>query len=321
MDLEHVKHQLQAMDFAALPTYGDAIRGYFQFYGIDFTSSFADLTHRFGTFKSGDFDLACHSFQRVGALSTAYVVHGYFDHAGLYKHVIQFLLERNVNVIAFDLPGHGLSTGPRASIGAFEDYVAALDECVKQSAQTTAQPTMFFGQSTGGAVIMQYLLDRRFDHLIAEPKHVVLLAPLVRPAKWSVLRFLFSVNRHLTDSMPRRFSNNSHDLEFLQFLRESDPLQYRGLPMQWLLAMKVWIRHFLSSPGSQLIPLVLQGEQDNTVDWKYNLKKIRSKFPSVKIKFLPDGKHHLANESVEIREQMFALVDDYINTCDESFSA
>ncbi len=316
-----MKRQLQAMDFAAPPSYGDAIRAYFQFYGIDFTDSFSDLTHRFGTFKSGDFDLACHSFQRDGANSTAYVVHGYFDHAGLYKHVIRFLLERNMNVIVFDLPGHGLSTGPRASIGAFADYISALDECVKQSARTTSQPIMFFGQSTGGAVIMQYLLDRKFNHLNAEPKHIVLLAPLVRPAKWSVLRFVFSINRHLISSLPRRFSNNSHDADFLDFLRNSDPLQYHGLPMQWLMAMKVWIAHFLSSPRSELVPLVLQGEQDNTVDWKYNLKKIRLKFPSAKIKMLPEGKHHLANESVEIRERMFALVDEYIETPNRCVSA
>lgn len=321
MDLDQVKRQLQAMDFAAQPTHGDAIRAYFQFYGIDFADSFADLTHRFGSFKSGDFDLACHSFQRTAAHSTAYVVHGYFDHAGLYKHVIRFLLERNVNVIVFDLPGHGLSSGPRASIGAFSDYISALDDCVKQSAGVMPQPSLFFGQSTGGAVIMQYLLDKKFEPLIAKPEHVVLLAPLVRPAKWSVMRFVFSVNRHLLDSMPRRFSNNSHDPEFLAFLRESDPLQYRGLPMQWLLAMRVWIAHFLSSPSSQLAPLVVQGEQDKTVDWKYNLKKIRVKFPAVKVRMLHDGKHHLANESIELREQMFALVDEYIQAADRRASA
>lgn len=312
MDLGKVRDQLQPIDFAAPPAHSQAIRAYFQFYGIDFSDSFSDLTHRFGALKSGEFELACHSFEPAGANATAYVVHGYFDHAGLYKHVIEFLLKRNINVIVFDLPGHGLSTGPRASIGAFADYVEALDVCIRQSARLMPQPTLLFGQSTGGAVIMQYLLDRKFEQLIAEPRHVVLMAPLVRPARWSVLRFVFSVNRRLVDSMPRRFSNNSHDAEFLQFLRDQDPMQYRGLPMQWVLAMKVWIKRFLDSPESQLAPLVLQGERDKTVDWKYNLKKICSKFPAVTVKLIPEAKHHLANESVEIRAQMFALVDDYI---------
>ncbi len=316
-----MRHQLQPLDFAARPVHGNAIRAYFRFYGIDFTESFSDLTHRFGTLKSGEFDLACHSFQRAEAASTAYVVHGYFDHAGLYKHVIEFLLKRNVNVIVFDLPGHGLSTGPRASIGAFSDYVEALGACVTQSARLMPQPTLFLGQSTGGAVIMQYLLDKQCGQLMGEPKHIVLFAPLVRPARWSVLRFVFSVNRHLMDSLPRRFSNNSHDPEFLEFLRDIDPLQYRGLPMQWLLAMKVWIKRFLASPTSQLTPLIVQGEQDKTVDWKYNLKKIRDKFPAATFKLIPEGKHHLANESAEIREQVFALVGDYIDTNDMSVKA
>lgn len=48
-------------------------------------------------------------------VGTAFVVHGYFDHLGLYRHLLERLLERHWRVVLWDLPGHGLSSGARAS--------------------------------------------------------------------------------------------------------------------------------------------------------------------------------------------------------------
>ena len=37
------------------------------------------------------------------------ISHGYYDHAGLYGHLIEHLLSRGWNVAIFDQIGHGLS--------------------------------------------------------------------------------------------------------------------------------------------------------------------------------------------------------------------
>ena len=47
----------------------------------------------------------------------AVVCHGYYDHVGLYGHLIKDLLLRDIAVVTFDQPGHGLSSGDRANIG------------------------------------------------------------------------------------------------------------------------------------------------------------------------------------------------------------
>ncbi len=57
---------------------------------------------------------------------TAFVVHGYFDHLGLYRHLLERLLDQGWRVVLWDLPGHGLSSGARATIDDFEDYGACL---------------------------------------------------------------------------------------------------------------------------------------------------------------------------------------------------
>src|SRR5690554_765962 len=60
-------------------------------------------------------------------VGTAFVVHGYFDHLGLYRHLLERLLERHWRVVLWDLPGHGLSSGARASIQDFADYGGCLE--------------------------------------------------------------------------------------------------------------------------------------------------------------------------------------------------
>ena len=51
---------------------------------------------------------------------------------------------------------------------------------------------------------------------------------------------------------------------------------------------------------------IIQGTADGTVDWRYNLPAIRAKFPAAREVLIPGARHHLVNESVAFREQVFA---------------
>src|SRR5690554_1622730 len=37
---------------------------------------------------------------------SVFVVHGYFDHLGLYRHLLELLLAQGWRVVLWDLPGH-----------------------------------------------------------------------------------------------------------------------------------------------------------------------------------------------------------------------
>ena len=60
----------------------------------------------------------------------ALVCHGYYDHMGLYGHLVNELLQRNIAVVGFDQIGHGLSTGAQA-IEDFQRYVQVVEIAYK----------------------------------------------------------------------------------------------------------------------------------------------------------------------------------------------
>ncbi len=310
MVFEAVRRNIKPLDFSAPHLPNAEEQKYFDFYSINFEIDNELVDHFFGALDEGSFDVACHYFRHKEALGTCYVVHGYFDHAGLFGHVIEYLLNAKQNVILIDLPGHGLSSGERATIDAFAQYVSVLDDCVKRSAVVRSNlPIHFLGQSTGAAVIMQYVLENRHADPASILGQVVLLAPLVRPAKWAFLKLVFPFVQRFVGDMPRTFSTNSHDKKFLDFLRLTDPLQFHSLPIQWVRAMSVWLNAFKRLPVSLLSPIVIQGQQDNTVDWRFNIKVIKEKFPGAQVHFVTEGRHHLANESELIRQKIFNYLD------------
>jgi lysophospholipase len=311
-DAERLHQQIPVFSTAAPFETGDAVRDYFRYYSIDFESSIADIEHYFGHFNSGKYDIVLHYYALAAtatrqAQGTCFIFHGYFDHAGLYGHVIEYCLRRNLNVVIYDLPGHGLSTGERASIPAFSDYLNVMKDCLKLFVDIAPQPWHAIAQSTGAAILMDYQLQE----LAPGFEKVVLLAPLVRAAEWRFIKLAYWVGQKFLERVPRRFAINSNDKDFLKFLEHDDPLQTRFVSVRWIDALLRWESRFDYFEPTDKSVLLLQGQRDTTVDWRYNIPLIRKKFPKAKYLPLQDAHHHLVNESPEIRAKMFAAMDLY----------
>lgn len=316
---EQLRAGLPILDFGAASGETDTaplIERYRAHYGLHFGLHLNDLQtpvqHRLGRFNCDGFDLVGQHFRlpQAQCRGSAFLLHGYFDHTGLFGHLIRHCLQSGFEVIIFDLPGHGLSSGPVASIDSFRRYSAALMECLRlaQAAQLP-RPWVGLGQSTGGAVWIDALLDRDMQTQFSL-SHYVLLAPLLRPFGWARTRWLFALSRWLLPSTPRRFSANSHDEDFLRFLRESDALQGRRIPRDWVLAMQDYQLRFARAAVHQQTLHLVQGSDDGTVDYPYNLARIVEKFPNSKTYMVEGARHHLVNESLPYREQIFAHVTD-----------
>jgi lysophospholipase len=277
---------------------------YLRHYGIHFVDRIDGLAHHLGRIETSTHTIAAHLWRPQAAKGSAIVVHGYYDHVGLYRHLIHFLLARDLAVLSFDLPGHGLSSGPPATIETFDHYTAAFDACFRALEAHLPGQLHVFGQSTGGAIIMEWLLANGIDRANSPFAAIVLLAPLVRPYLWAVNRVVYEIARRTISERPRTFTSNADDREFIQFLRDHDPLQARTLPVQWVTAMQNWRKRFERYSGTNLTPLVIQGHADRTVDRKYNLKVISRLF-TPRVFYIPEAKHHLVNESPAVRERMF----------------
>ena len=309
MNLKALAANIKSLDLSQAPAISDAERDYFRHYGINFEERYDDVVHYFGHFACERFDIVAHYFYKRGSNNTCFIVHGYYDHSGLFARLIEYCLQRNFSVVIFDLPGHGLSTGERASVNSFADYQQVLKQVLARFDGVAPGPWIAIGQSTGGAILMDFILSGNADTFVK----TVLLAPLYRPAGWVSGRWLHALIGPFIKRTRRHFAANSHDESFLAFLRQRDPLQYRHLSLAWVSALKKWMRYFSQLPATDYAPLIIQGKEDTTVDWRFNLPLIEKKFPKAKVFYLKHGRHHLANESEDIREKIYAAMDLYLN--------
>ncbi|MBV1916345.1 MAG: alpha/beta hydrolase [Pseudomonadales bacterium] len=290
---------------------------YFRFYGIDFENWLIGIRHQFGFFPAAGFNIAAHYYypESQPSRGTVFILHGYFDHVGLYRHLIEYCLINGFSVVAYDHPGHGLSSGPRASIESFEQYREVLTICIQifEGVESATQPRHIMAQSAGCAITMDYLLRLPSAQHSNPFNEVIFFAPLVRPTNWRISSAKHSAGKYFIRSQKRVFTENSNDVEFLRFLKNDDPLQPVILQLQWVTALKQWLKEFHKLPESELSPLVIQGKVDSTVDWQYNIPKIQEKFRQPQIHYLDEGRHHLVNESDPIRDEIFKAVDQIIN--------
>lgn len=304
--LQRLRLQLPAFGEGAKPS--PELEAFCRDYRIDFAARLSQVEHAAGYVLSGSFRLAVHYWCQPGASANLFLLHGYFDHTGLFSKLIAWGLAHNCNVLIFDLPGHGLSSGAPAVIDDFGDYSRAIVD-VLGAVNLPSLPLWVMAQSTGGAALVDYA--RKYGWPFAA---VVLLAPLVRPAHWRRVWLAQVLAQRFVKSVPRGFSNNSSDLEFRAFLRR-DPLQCQRIPLRWVGALRRWLRDLRQCDLGVGPALIVQGDADATVDWRYNIAAICKLFPGSQVEYLPGAGHQLANESTVYRREYLLGVERWLERC------
>ena len=272
------------------------LAAYNAYYGLNLELEFSDLKHAIGRQTWSGFEVCCHLFKRQDPKGTVLLVHGYYDHVGLYREIIRHCLDQGYDVLCYDLPGHGLSSGELAAIQSFRQYDEVFQGALDWLQTYLSGPIVVMGQSTGGAVIINYLLSRGLDKQTSPFAKIYLLAPLVRPVNWKMSKLFYYLARPFVKQLKREFAQNSHNQDFLDFLKQHDPLQPLFLKTQWVGAMKKWIRFIEALPQVDLDIHVIQGTDDGTVDYRHNMLVLERKFSGFQVTFVEQGRHHLANE-------------------------
>lgn len=307
---------------AAIPDYREgqawpacgAADDYARFYRLDEERRQPGLFHGGGWIRAAGYRILVHLFRPARPRGTLFIVHGYLEHGGLYPKLLPLALRLGYAVVLHDLPGHGLSSGPRAGIRDFAEYQTVLDTVQQAVADEAPAPWRGLGQSTGGAILMeQVLADRaggrppRFDRLF-------LLAPLVLPTRlqWWQIRTAFWLYGALRTSTPRSFRRNTRDEDFLHFIRHEDPLQARWIPVEWVQSLRRWVTHIHRFPPADYPVWVVQGERDSTVNGPYNIRFLRRRFRVPVSLTLRDASHQLANERDDIRAPIDGLLTQFL---------
>jgi alpha-beta hydrolase superfamily lysophospholipase len=265
------------------------------------------MHHEMGLLDVHDFRVFSQYFGlRNNRHGTVFLLHGYLDHSGLQGPTISRLLDLGFDVVALDHPGHGFSTGDRASIGDFQHYVDSLS-VVYEHYEKTPGPHIVMGHSLGGAISMTHML--KHPHAFQK---AVLVAPLFRPRGWRWIRSLHLAGKSFIRGQRRVFRQNTRDETFRRFIREEDPLSPVFIPIEWITSMFRWIREFHGLEKVDARVLVVQGTDDATVDWRGNMPMIRSKFADVRVHLVSEGLHHLLNEVDAWRDIVWQPIEPFL---------
>jgi len=311
---EQTRQALQPFDIKQRVACKGAVAEYCRFYHLDFEQDFKHIHHSCGYFDVATYRVVAHSYIIPKSRGVMWIVHGYLEHSGLYRHIIPVLLAANFSVIIYDLPAHGLSSGTRASIASFNEYQTVLEHLIHYFKPHLPQPWLAIGQSTGGAILMDYVLSKHAQHQVSIFERLFLLAPLVYPAKmqWLQLKLAFWWFKSVRTGLPRIFRQNTSDTNFIRFMREEDPLQAHWIPVAWLLSLKEWIEYIHDLPACNMPVWVVQGGQDKTVNGDYNLGFIGTKFKVQHTLQLTEASHQLVNESEYFRKAIVACLQDFL---------
>ncbi|MDC7218921.1 MAG: alpha/beta fold hydrolase [Spirochaetales bacterium] len=258
-----------------------------------------------GTLIEGDIPLWTWSSTPADYELTVLFIHGYLDHSALTAPLIQFLDGKSCRIIAFDLPGHGRSGGKRASLEDFEEYREALER-VMVYWDLTYEETLFIGHSTGGALILDRLVEG------ADMKGAVLAAPLVQFRWYRLSSTLLSIFAKGEVPVSRRRS--SHNREFNR-MKVHDPLFIKRMPLNWPLAIMDWYEGLPSGAIDYDGPvLILQGEKDHVVYYEKNVPRVMEWYPHADVHYYSQFMHHILNEKETSR-----LYADLGRWLDQSF--
>jgi alpha-beta hydrolase superfamily lysophospholipase len=290
--------QIEPLNLSKSPVENRFTNTYYAFYGIDFP----DIVHHIGYIPAADYTIATQAFITVQSKGTVIIVHGYFDHSAMMRQCIKVCIEMGFSVLTIDLPGHGLSSGERASIKSFSEYANVLDECITYCKSFLSGPFHFVGHSTGSSAGLEWLHTRALVNNSLIDK-VVLLAPLVRNTGSVVTRVLFNILRTHIDEIYGFYKPTTSDPEF-ELFRKNDPLRPKRFPLKWLNAAIEWNKQMHKRGLLDRKITVIQGTRDTVVDWKYNIDFLERKVRDTEIIYVKDARHQLHNEREDLREQV-----------------
>ncbi len=190
------------------------------------------------------------------------LTHGLGEHAGRYEHVAACLAERGIRTIAYDLRGHGRSSGMR---GDSPSYDALLDDLgrVVTTCPRGEGPVFLMGHSLGGQIVLNYLLRRN-----AVCRGAIVTSPWLRlafaPAWWRVTlgRLLLRWWPSYSQATPGGQLRLSRDAEHLASLSGKELMHHR-ISTRLFFAIERAGPQVLAQAGKLKTPiLLLHGEAD-----------------------------------------------------------
>lgn len=162
------------------------------------------------------------------------IIHGYLEHSGRYAEVSQALCKQGISVTAFDMRGHGKSSGQRGYVQQWVDYHDDLTSVL----QTLDTPVIFvLGHSNGGLLALDYVNNSDSEEVKAI-QGVIITSPFLKAADdlgW----FRMTLSKILGKLIPKaavaanvKSTDLTHD-EAIAKAHDQDPLVLKDFTLSW----------------------------------------------------------------------------------------
>ncbi len=227
------------------------------------------------------------------------LTHGLGEHCGRYDHVAGPLAEDGFGVVAYDLRGHGRSTGLRGHVDGFAEYTGDLDRVLSLAREEFGEglPVLVYGHSMGGLIVLSYMLDYPDSPAVGFAVSNPLIRTAFEPPKLKV-----AAGRLLSKVLPRlRLANEvdhqglSRDPAEVQAYID-DPYVHGLVSTRWFTSMTAAAQRVeqeaekLARPG-----LWLLGRKDPIVDSSAG-ESVAQKTPASTIRSYADTVHEPHND-------------------------
>jgi alpha-beta hydrolase superfamily lysophospholipase len=244
------------------------------------------------------------------------IVHGYGDHAGRYEQFMTWLAGRGgVACHAVDLRGHGRSSGPRAYVNRWDEYLDDLGAflALAELREPAHLPTFILGHSHGGLVVAVAAIRQRlatsagcilcapyFVNAVHVPWYKSVAARLANVC-WPTLRLSSGVQVDMCSTDPAMLDD-----------ARQDPLLLRCATPRWYLG-NVAAQHEAMTHADQFKRplLVIQGDADPVADPRGAERFVdRAASTDKTLKWYPGFLHEPLREAA--RERVFADVLEWM---------
>jgi alpha-beta hydrolase superfamily lysophospholipase len=236
------------------------------------------------------------------SLGSVFLTHGFAEHSGRYRHVVDALVARGLTVACYDLRGHGHSEGPRGYIERFEDYLrdarALLGHLQEHKGWRAGGKPVLLGHSLGGLITFLLGLE-----MTDEARGAILSSPffglaLHVPAPKRAAGVLLSrVLPRFALPSDLRGKDLTHDSKLARAYDE-DPLLVKKVPARWFTEAMAAQQRALERAGSWKLPLLLlHGGADKVASPAASRALFeRVDDPRKELRILDDQYHEIFNE-------------------------
>jgi acylglycerol lipase len=243
--------------------------------------------------------------------ATLILTHGLGEHSNRYGHVATEFVARGWRVIAWDLRGHGRSSGARGDVLAYESFIEDL-RAVAEEFRTEGGPLFFYGHSLGGQITLRFLQTTPIPC-----QGAIAASPWLRLAfdppwwklalAWLAMRFRPS----FTQFTGNRWERLSRDLDHMSSFPDLD-LVHHGISARMYFAVRAAGAQALADASLLRIPLLLlHGDADPVTSHHSTSEFFEQASSEDKTLRLFPGSRHETHNDLD-RAQVIREVGDWI---------